>query len=152
MKLLVTAMLLGAVGLAFGKEVTTCRAPAGKVFFHYAGDSAKDQAGWHDDKISKGVFTLTRVGKDVFDVLYLDTRGKPISSTQDGGVVRLLRRGSDSITVLVYYPTSATEIYSFFKEKDGRNRFTLLQSRTGDEVAFPKSSLLVGECDEISFQ
>lgn len=152
MKLLIAAMLLGTVGMAFGQEVTTCRAPAGKVFYHYAGAVAKDQAGWSDDKISKGVFSLTKVGKDAFDVLFIDGFGKPISSTQDGGVVRLLRRSADSITVLVYYPKGTTEIYSFFKEKDGRNRFSLLQNRTGDEVTYPKSSLLVGDCDAISIR
>lgn len=152
MRTFITAMLIGTCGLAFGQEVATCIAPAGKAFYHFAGNLTKDQAGWRDDTISKGVFTLNRVGKDAFDVLFIDGFGKPISSTVDGGLVRLLGRSANSITVLVYYPKGTTEIYSFFKEKDGRNRFSLLQNRSGDEVTFPKSSLMVGDCAAISLQ
>ncbi len=70
----------------------------------------------------------------------------------DGGLVRLLRRSADTITVLVHYSGATTEIYSFFREKDGRNRFTLLQNRTGAGALLPKSSLMVGDCDEIAFE
>ena len=96
--------------------------------------------------------TLIRTGNKV-DVLYVDTRNKPISSVQDGGNVVLLRQGSDSITVLVHYQDgSTTEIYSFFKEKDGTHKFTQMQSKTGNSAMFPKSALLVGTCDPIKFE
>ena len=50
----------------------------------------KANSGWQDDRISKGVYTLTQVG-DKLDILYVDSNNKPISSTQDGGMVTLLR-------------------------------------------------------------
>lgn len=55
------------------------------------------------------------------------------------------------MSVLVHYPASSTEIYSFFKERSGAHKFTLLQSRNGDATAVPKSALLVGLCEPIRF-
>jgi hypothetical protein len=145
--------LLGAGLLtlnAHAQEIATCRAPEGYTFFHYAGIAQKGKAGWDTDKISKGVFTLRMVGMDAVDILYVDIANKPISSAQDGARVILLRQSQDSIAVLVAYP-SVTEIYTFFVEKDGRHRFSLMQSKSGPEIPFPKSTLLVGNCDAIQF-
>lgn len=149
-KALLIALSMMAVG-AQAQELATCRAPAGHVYFHHAGLVQKAQAGWDTDKISQGVFTLSRVGANALDILFLDSRNKPISTAQSGGQVTLLRNSADSITVLVYYESATTEIYSFFKEKDGRHRFTLMQNKTGDDAMFPKSSLMVGDCDPIRF-
>lgn len=137
---------------AHSQEIAVCRAPVGKAYYHYAGLVGKANAGWSDDKISDGVTTLTRTdGK--LDVLFVDTRKKPISSLQEGGTVVLTRLSTDTITVLVYYQDgAATEIYSFFKEKDGKLRFTQMQSKTGAAAPFPKSAVLVGTCDSIKFE
>jgi hypothetical protein len=142
-------LLLSTANYSHGVELTTCRAPAGKSYFHYSGLLDKKSAGWADDKMSNGVFTLTQTENGAFDVVYVDVRGKPISSSQDGALVRLLRKGSNSLSVLVFYPSSSTEIYTFFTEKDGAHKFTLLQSRNGDAAAVPKSTLLVGSCEPI---
>lgn len=150
MKLFFAAALLFATGVVFGQEIATCKAPEGKTFYHFAGMQKKGTSGWTDDKISKGIFSLRMVGKDALDLLFVDAFGKPISATQDGGQVVLLRKSEESITVLVAY-ASITEIYTFFVEKDGRHRFTMLQSRAGADVKFPKSSMLVGNCDSIQF-
>ena len=149
------ALALGFLGVASAavnsQEIATCRNPAGRAFYHLDGAVGKSDSGWTDDKISGGVFTLVRNGKDI-DLLYVDIRKKPISSTQDGAIVRILRNSLTTITVLVYYPDGAsTEIYSFFKELDGSHRFTLLQNNTGGAAMYPKSSLLVGSCEPINF-
>lgn len=134
-----------------GAELATCRAPAGKSYYHYSGLSDKKAAGWADDKISNAVFTLTQGADGAFDVLFVDGRGRPVSSAQDGALVRLLRRGESSVSLLVFYPSNSTEIYTFFLEKDGVSKFTMMQSRSGDAVPLPKNSLLVGLCDSIRF-
>lgn len=133
------------------QEIATCRAPAGKTYFHYEGLTDKAGSGWSDDKISRGVFTISRVGANEYDLLYVDIANKPISTKLEGGLVRLIRRGKTSLTFLVFYPTVATEIYSFFNEKDGKSRFTMMQNKTGDGAMIPKSSVLVGDCDPIRF-
>lgn len=133
-------------------EIATCRSPIGKAFYHYDGLMDKASAGWNDDKISDGVFSLTISADQALDLLYVDFAKKPVSSVQAGGLVRILRRSATDLTVIVLYPESTTEIYSFFKERDGTFRFTLLQNKTGDGVILPKSSLMVGLCDPIRFE
>lgn len=145
-------LLLCVASYSHGVELATCRAPVGKSYYHYSGLSEKKAAGWSDDKISNAVFTLTQGTDGSFDVLFVDGRGKPVSSAQDGAIVRLLRRGESSISLLVFYPSNSTEIYTFFLEKDGATKFTMMQSRSGDGVPFPKNSLLVGLCDQIRFE
>ena len=143
--------LVMALALAHAEEITTCREPSGTAYFHYGGLVDKKGSGWQPDKIGGGAVTLIQNDDLSFDILYLDGRKKPISSVQDGGLVRLLRSGADTLTLLVHYPGATTEIYSFFKEKDGQGRFTMMQSRTGDRAVIPKSSVLLGVCEAIRF-
>lgn len=150
-KTAVFGLLLGIASYSHGVELATCRAPAGKSYYHYSGIADKKAAGWADDKISNAVFTLTQANDGAFDVLFVDGRDKPVSSAQDGALVRLLRRGESSVSLLVFYPSSSTEIYTFFIEKDGVNKFTMMQSRSGDSAPLPKSSVLVGLCEPIRF-
>lgn len=138
--------------VAQSQELATCRNPTGRAFYHFDALLDKAHSGWTDDKISNSVFTLTKAADGTLDLLYVDTRKKPISATQDGGIVRLLRQTPTNVTILLYYPDGGTtEIYSFFKEKDGMLRFTMLQNKTGDAAPIPKSALLVGTCDSIRF-
>jgi hypothetical protein len=143
----VTAM---TVGTAVAEEITTCREPSGTAYFHYAGLVDKKGSGWQPDRIGGGAVTLIQNTDSSFDILYLDGRKKPISSVQDGGIVRLLRQTGDALTLLVHYAGATTEIYSFFMEKDGQARFTMMQSRTGS-APVQKSSILVGACETIRF-
>ena len=134
-----------------GQEIATCRGPAGRAFFHFEGLTDKAGSGWTEDKISKGVFSISRTGANEYDILYIDIQNKPISTKQEGGIVRLIRRGKTNLTFLVFYPMVTTEIYSLFTEKDGRSPFSLMQNKTGEGAVFPKSSVMVGDCDPIRF-
>lgn len=151
MKTALFGLLLCIASYSHGVELATCRAPAGKSYYHYSGLASKKSAGWTDDKISNAVFTLTQASDGSFDVLFVDFAGKPGSSAQDGALVRLLHRGESSVSLLVFYPSNSTEIYTFFLERDGVSKFTMMQSRSGDAVLFPKNSLLVGLCEPIRF-
>lgn len=138
----------------FSQEIATCRTPIGKAYYHFAGLAKKENSGWQDDEISGGVFTLTKIGTsvtDAVDLLYVDANKKPISTVQSGGIVRLLNFDSVNITILVYYPKSVTEIFSFYREKSGRYKFSMMQNKAGADIAFPKSSLMVGDCESIKF-
>jgi hypothetical protein len=142
-------MLMSAVN-AQTQEIVTCRDPAGKAYWHFDGLAEKARSGWADDKLSGGSFTLVQLESKEFDLLYVDTRRKPISSLQDGAIIRPMRASPSAVQILIYYPTgSTTEIYTFFREKDGTSRFTLMTGRVGGDAPFPKSSLLVGTCDAL---
>lgn len=143
--------LTTCTAIAQSEEIATCRNPSGRAFYHFNGLNNKTGSGWSDDKISNGVITLVRAADGNFDMLYVDMRSKPISMTQDGAKIRLLRLSQDNVTVLAYYDNSTTEIYSFFKEKDGKNRYSVLTNKTGNDVVIPKSSVMVGDCSAIRF-
>lgn len=132
-----------------GDEIATCREPSGKSYYHFTtGLVSKKESGWHDDKISGGVFRVLHAQDGSFDILYVDGRNKPISMAQDGALVRFIARADKGFTLLAYYPTGGVaEIYSFFQENDGAHRFTMLQSKTGPASILHKSALFVGACD-----
>lgn len=150
-RILISVAAIMINGVASAQEIATCRNPVGTAFRHFNGLQDKGTAGWSEEKISNGVFTLMRKPDGTLDMLYVDTRQKPISMSQDGGTIRVLRIGSDQISLLVYYEDASTEIYSFFTEKDGRSRFTLMTSRVGPKALFPKSGVMVGDCTPIRF-
>jgi hypothetical protein len=150
--ILLIAMLVVAGGAsAQSEEITTCRNPSGRAYYHFNGQVGKADSGWTDDKISNGVVTLMRAADGTLDMLFIDVRGKPVSMTQDGAVVRVLRLAPDQITLLAYYEGATTEIYSFFREKDGTSRYTVLTNKTGEGAIVPKSGVMVGTCDPIRF-
>lgn len=137
--------------LAQSTDLATCRSPVGKAFRHFTGPQDKNGAGWSDEQIRNGVVTLVQGPDGKFDMLYVDTRNKPISMTQDGAKVIFLRSSPYDISLLSHYDGATTEIYTFFKEKDGKHRYTVLTSRSGTQTFAPKSAVMVGECDSIRF-
>ena len=84
-------------------------------------------------------------------MLFVDARNKPISMIQDGAKVILLRRADDAISLMAHYEGATTEIYSFFREKDGKNRYTVMTSRIGPLALSQKSGVMLGDCGPIQF-
>ena len=142
-----------AVTPAIGQsiDIATCRNPSGTAYRHFSGSNDKNDSGWSDDKITNGVVSLTKDATGKFDILYIDFRKKPISVIQDGAKVIPLRSGPTEISLLVHYDGSATELYSFFREKDGKNKYSVLTSRLGPAAISAKSGVMVGDCDPIAF-
>lgn len=140
-------LLVAATGHA--QELAACRDPSGPTYFHYAGGATKEGAGWSKDKINGGRISLVRAGEQI-DILFTDIRLKPFSAVADGGRVVLLRISDEAATVLVNYPKSS-ELYTFFQERDGRFKFTMYQTKTGDNSSVPKSALLLGDCEPFDF-
>ena len=113
---LVAASAISASALAAAEIQTLaqCGASTGKSY--YPSERAKrgggEAAGWVDDKISTGQFTLTRSGDD-YDILFADARGAIYSSAGEGALVLKLGEAEDAISVMVHYPETTTEIYTF---------------------------------------
>lgn len=132
-------------------NIATCRNPSGTAYRHFSGLNDKKDSGWSDEKISNGLISLTKDATGKFDLLYVDVRKTPISMIQDGAKVILLRTGPAEISLLVHYDGATSEIYSFFREKDGKNKYTVLTSRIGPAAIAAKSSVMIGDCDPIAF-
>jgi hypothetical protein len=142
------ALLISSHALA--EDIAVCHSPVGKAYYAFDGIVPQNKAGWQDDAVTGGKYTLSRQGKD-FDLLYVDATKRVASTRTSGGIVQLMRVGQSNFSVLVYYLNSTIEIYSFIKEKSGRETIHIMQSKGGD-TPLQKSSVMVGKCEFINFE
>ena len=112
----------------------------------------KSSSGFQKDSITGGITTIKRLSDGAFDILIIDARKTVISMAQDGGKILMIRKGDKDATFLHYFPGKVIEIYSIWLDKEGKAKFSLLQSKGGDDMRVHKSSVLVGDCDSIDFQ
>lgn len=145
-------LILSLSQLAFAGEEIIAHGenPQGKCYFPYSGLVTKKAAGWQDDSITNGVFEVA-VSDGKLDVRYIDAAKRVMSSRADGGQVTVLNKGENEVSVLVYYPKNAIEVYTFYIDKEGKKKFILTQSRGGENVLITKSAILTGSCDFIYF-
>ena len=130
-------------------QIASCHDPKGYAFFPFIDPVPKSKSGWTDDAITGGVATLTKIGKGDYDLLFVDSTKRVISSKQDGGLVRLIRANQKEIAVLVLYP-NIVEVYTFWKTNDGQLQYSIIQSKGADNPIY-KTSEMVGKCDFINF-
>ena len=135
---------------ANGQTIANCSNPDGYANYHYAGIWSKKESGFTKDKITGGVTTFQKLPDGTFDILFVDSRKKIISATQDGGRVLFIRKGKKDATFMHLFPGKVIEIYTLWIDNDGIKKYDLLQSKGGDEMPVHKSSVLVGKCDEIN--
>src|SRR4051812_19035830 len=94
-------------------EIASCSNPSGTAYYPELGLMNKKDAGWKNDKISGGITKLSQLGKNDFDIIYVDATNRITSSKESGATVLLLNQGKNSISILVAYPEALTEIYTF---------------------------------------
>ena len=139
--------------LVNAQEITSCQNPKGYAYYHHhkGGLMSLSESGWSDDKISGGITTLKKLLDGKYDIFIVDIRKSIISLRQDGGEILLLRKGKEDATFLHFFPGNAVELYTFWRDANGKDRFDLLQSKGGDNYPIHKSSVLTGECSSINF-
>ena len=135
---------------ALAEDIAVCHSPVGKAYYAFDGIVPQNKAGWQNDAVTGGKYTLSRQGKD-FDLLYVDATKRVASTRASGGIVQLMRVGESNFSVLVYYSNSTIEIFSFIKEKSGKHTIHIMQSKGGDAL-LQKSSIMVGKCEFINFE
>ena len=81
----------------------------------------------------------------------MDTRKEIISARQDGGRVILLNQGKNAFSILVVYPGTTAEVYTFLKDNSGKLEYVHTLSRAGDGVLITKASVMRGNCSYIKF-
>jgi hypothetical protein len=145
---LVLAMLTSPLLAA---DIASCSNPIGTGYFPETGIVTAKDSGWSEEKITGGIIKLTKRGANEYDILFVDTRKEIISARQDGGEGILLNFGKNVVSVLVVYPGTAAEVYTFLKTNSGKLEYTHTLSRAGDGVLITKASVMRGDCDYINF-
>ena len=130
---------------ASAEDVAQCSNPSGKGYFPNLGLVKKADSGWSDEKITGGITTLSKISKGEYDILFVDTTKRIVSTTQDGGKVYMLYLGEREASFLVVYRQTA-EIYNFLVDNEGKAEYTNVITRAGDGVMITKASVMRGEC------
>jgi len=152
MKPLLFLILITLSSISYAVDIASCSNLRGKAYYPELGLVDKNNSGWEeDDKITGGITKLSKIGKDQYDIVFVDSRKQIISSIEDGGNVFMLNRGKNVVSFLVIYPGKTAEVYTFLKNKSGVLEYIHVLSRAGDAVLIAKSSLMRGNCDYIDF-
>ena len=94
---------------------------------------------------------LQKLGSDKYDILLVDVRKKVLSLTKDdGGSVKLFRKGAKDASFLYYFPGRVLEIYTFWQDSDGNYKLDMISSKGGSWIVH-KSSILVADCARVDF-
>jgi hypothetical protein len=145
--LLLIVIAMFANNLYANTQIASCASPQGYSYFAAYGVVQADKAGWQKDGVSKGQTTLS-INNGIYDILYTDSSDRGIMSAKaEGATIVLTRNTSSTIQVIALYPTSTTEIYTFWKTTDGKYQFSQIQNKI-DPI--PKSSVYVGNCSFIN--
>tara|TARA_B110000977_G_scaffold127096_1_gene162433 strand:+ start:919 stop:1350 length:432 start_codon:yes stop_codon:yes gene_type:complete len=140
-KIVVFLYLLTLGHSAFANTVVTCGGNEGYAFY-FAGLIVKSEdAGWHTDGTSSGKTALTLNGEKI-DILFSDATGNLQSATASGGIVALLGNEGSWITVLVNYPNTTAELYTFNLETKS---FAMSSHKYGS-APIQKAATFVGKC------
>ena len=132
----------------YAKTLANCTSPSGHTFYPFIGMATKKDSGWSKDKISGMRATLSLENSE-FDILYVDASGTVTSSVNSGASISPVLIGIDSyFTIMSTWSVDSVELYSFWKSKDNKYKFSLTQVKGG---ILPKSSVLVGDCSFIDF-
>lgn len=145
----VTALL--ASTSAFAQDIASCSNPVGKGYFPEIGLVTAADSGWSEEKITGGLTKVTKIAENEYDILFVDSTKEIVSARQDGGRVLVLNRGENVFSLLVVYPGTTAEVYTFLRATSGQLEYLHTLSRAGDGVAITKASVMRGECSYINF-
>lgn len=151
--IIVVSIFLSAFSISgYSTEIAECSNPSGKAYYAELGIVSKKNAGWEqNEKITGGIVKSSKIGKDKYDILFVDASKRIISSVEDGGTVLMLSRGEKSVAFLVVYMGKTAEIYTFLTNKSGKSEYIQVTSRAGDDVMITKSAVMRGNCQYVNF-
>tara|TARA_Y100001936_G_scaffold202397_1_gene204978 strand:+ start:1113 stop:1574 length:462 start_codon:yes stop_codon:yes gene_type:complete len=147
--LFIITLLFSFNTLAQEETIANCQGALGYAYYHSHGLVPHNEAGWGEDKITKGIFTLKKLDDDKLDLLFIDATQSITSSIQSGGTIFPIIRTGNSISIIIIHK-SIIETYSFWENSENEYKFSLSQTKTGD-IMVRKNSLLVGSCNYINF-
>lgn len=137
---------------AHALDIAKCGELKGHSYYLNNGVTDLKYSGWHEDGISGGKTQLILNEAGEFDIMYVDATENIISMKADGAKIFFISKAEKDISIVGAYPSGIIELYSFFQEKDGKNRYSLFSLKTENGTMIPKRSLMVGDCEEINFK
>lgn len=149
MKITLLTLILAFSTFANAVDIASCSNPDGYAYYAQAGVVRKADSGWKKDGITGGKINVVMDDKNKYDLLYIDTQKGINSSKADGAQLLVIRASSRDFVLLISYSTTS-ELYSFWKDDEGKFQYSHLQSK-GAGLAITKSSVMVGRCDYIDF-
>lgn len=137
------AILLG-IGLPATAEIlAVCATPKGHGYFLPGPAVPADDAGWHTEAISNGMFQLLRNGDD-YDVVFTDATGATLSAKGDGAKIAASKDATGNLLLIVFYASRVLETYVFWFGVKGNPTVTFSQAKYGTPIS--KHSLMTASC------
>ncbi|MDN5849403.1 MAG: hypothetical protein L0H63_07130 [Nitrococcus sp.] len=152
MKILAILVLLSVgVSAAHAADIASCSGLHGKAYFPATGMVSPSSSGWENDKISGGLTKLVKLGANEYNIMWIDSRHQIFSTRDAGASVVLLSRAKHEFSLLVVYPTSNVDVYTFYKDNSGKLVYMLTTAKTGNKTPIDKASIMIGHCEYIHF-
>ena len=125
--------------------------PQGKSYFAHTGLVLKKKdAGWQNNALSNGIFEVV-LNDGVLDVRFVDASKSIKSVLAQGGKVTTLNKSKDGATILAIYPAETIEVYTFYKDHEGQNKFLMTVVKSGPDALITQSSIFAGSCQFVEF-
>ena len=125
--------------------------PEGKSYFAHTGLVLKKKdAGWKNNALSNGIFEVV-LNDGVLDVRFVDASKSIKSVLAQGGKVTTLNKSKDGATILAVYPAETVEIFTFYKDHEGQNKFIMTVVKSGRNSLITQSSIFAGSCQFVEF-
>jgi len=132
-------------------DIASCSNPKGKAYYAEKGPVGPESSGWTDDYITGGLTKVKKIGENEYDLLYVDARKEIVSARQDGAHILVVHQSDDAFSLLVVYPGTTAEVYTFLKTSSGKLEYLHTLSRAGSGQGTTKASVMRGDCDYIKF-
>jgi hypothetical protein len=123
----------------------SCGSSKGYSYYFQGGAVKSNEAGFTEDGISNGLFTLTVDEKNNGEVLFKDTSGVIKSASSQGGIITVMPVEDKGFNWLVLYPEGSMEVYSL---KIASMKVVSYRNTVGNRL-IAKNSLLVSDCKAI---
>lgn len=134
---------LGMISPSFSETLTvSCGSSDGYSYYFEGGLVQSEKAGFTDDSIKDGKYSLTLKDDGSGDVLFIDATGDLSSATAQGARVIVMPFETGSANWLVLYDDGTLEVYSF----SGVSQTLLSYRNTVGNDLIAKNSLMKSTC------
>ena len=148
MRILLVSTLILSFNI-FSKDIASCSGLQGYSYYMDYGIVPKKETGWSKDGMDNFELKVTKDVNGDYDILFKDVIGYT-SSKKDGAIIIPSIKTNDSLSLISSYPNQNTEIYSFWRNKNGELKYSLAQIKNGTPM-IRKNTLFVGNCSSVIF-